>query len=243
MCIAQRIMRVCVFPILCSFVLILSKGILAYLSLCQHASASQLGWKYTHTVRTPLPAPATKVAVVPPIFSGQAIFNLSLISLNVANLTAESVPCLHNTGVNPFHKLNTPSLFTTSETILGSGCLPKLPPEEASWMTLVFRLSPGVTTNTLSVTPAHRTAATLMDVLFLPDTRVRYRFNVSKEKKRTPDLPQRHHQRCRHTTARCMSYSIDFLEMIDPVETEIDSACYIRPPPEYPMPCSAHHPD
>ena len=55
-------------------------------------------------------------------------------------------------------------------------------------MTLVFRLSPGVTTRTLSVTPAHRPAATLMDVLFLSDTRVRYRFEVSKEKKRTPDL-------------------------------------------------------
>lgn len=55
-------------------------------------------------------------------------------------------------------------------------------------MTLVFRLSPGVTTNILSVTPAHRPAATLMDVLFLSDTRVRYRFEVSKEKKRTPDL-------------------------------------------------------
>lgn len=55
-------------------------------------------------------------------------------------------------------------------------------------MTLVFRLSPGVTTNILSVTPAHRPAATLMDVLLLPDTRVRHRFDVSKEKKRTPDL-------------------------------------------------------
>jgi len=27
-----------------------------------------------------------------------------------------------------------------------------------------------------------------MDVLLLPDTRVRHRFDVSKEKKRTPDL-------------------------------------------------------
>lgn len=52
-------------------------------------------------------------------------------------------------------------------------------------MTLVFRLSPGVTTRTLS---AHRPAATLMDVLLLPDIRVRYRFDVSKEKKRTPDF-------------------------------------------------------
>jgi hypothetical protein len=109
--------------------------------------------------------------------------------LNVANLTAELVACLHNTGVQPFHKLNTPSLFTTSDIILGKLCLPRLPPEEASWITLVFRLSPGVTTNTLSVTPAQRPDTTLMAVVFVLEvTRVRYRFEVSKEKKRTPDL-------------------------------------------------------
>jgi hypothetical protein len=90
------------------------------------------GFGSTYTVNTPLPAPATKVAVVPPIFSGQATLNLSLIALNVANLTAELVACLHNTGVQPFHKLNTPSLFTTSDIILGNDCLPRLPPEEAS---------------------------------------------------------------------------------------------------------------
>jgi hypothetical protein len=109
--------------------------------------------------------------------------------LNVANLTAELVACLHSTGVQPFHKLNTPSLFTTSEIILGNDCLPRLPPEEASWITLVFRLSPGVTTNTLSVTPAQRPETTLMAVVFVLEvTRVRYLFEVSKEKKRTPDL-------------------------------------------------------
>jgi hypothetical protein len=146
-------------------------------------------YRYTHTVNTPLPAPAISVAIVPPIFSGQADLNLSLIALNVANLTAEFVACLHNTGVNPFHKLNTPSLLTTSEIILGNDCLPRLPPEEASWITLVFRLSPGVTTNTLSVTPAQRPETTLTIVLLLPpDRRVKYRFEVSKEKKRTPDL-------------------------------------------------------
>lgn len=111
------------------------------------------------------------------------------MALNVANLTAELVPCLHNTGVNPFHKLNTPSLLTTSEIILGNDCFPRLPPEEASWITLVLRLSPGVTTNTLSVTPAQRPEITLTIVLFVPlDRRVKYRFEVSKEKKRTPDF-------------------------------------------------------
>jgi hypothetical protein len=143
----------------------------------------------THTVNTPLPAPATKVAEVPPIVSGQATLNLSLIALNVANLTAELVACLHNTGVHPLHKLNTPSLFTTCEIILGKDCLPKLPPEDASWITRVLRDSPGVTTNTLSVTPAHRPETTFMAVvLVLLDTRVKYLFEVSKEKKRTPDL-------------------------------------------------------
>jgi len=34
-------------------------------------------------------------------------------------------------------------------------------------MTLVFRLSPGVTTNTLSVTPAQRPETTLMAVVFV----------------------------------------------------------------------------
>jgi hypothetical protein len=109
--------------------------------------------------------------------------------LKVANLTAELVACLHNTGVHPLHKLNTPSLFTTCEIILGKLCLPKFPPEDASWITLVFKLSPGVTTSTLSVTPAHKPDTTLMAVvLLLLDTRVKYRFEVSKEKKRTPDL-------------------------------------------------------
>jgi hypothetical protein len=143
----------------------------------------------THTVNTPLPAPATRVAVVPPIFSGQAALNLSLMALKVANLTAELVACLHNTGVQPFHKLITPSLLTTSEIILGKLCLPRFPPDEASWITLVFRLSPGVTTNTLSVTPAHSPETTFIAVVFVLEvTRVRYRFEVSKEKKRTPDL-------------------------------------------------------
>jgi hypothetical protein len=111
------------------------------------------------------------------------------MALKVANLTAELVACLHNTGVQPFHKLNTPSLLTTSEMILGKLCLPRLPPDEASWITLVFRLSPGVTTNTLSVTPAHRPETTFIAVVFVLEvTRVRYRFEVSKEKKRTPDF-------------------------------------------------------
>lgn len=143
----------------------------------------------THTVNTPLPAPAINVAVVPAIFSGQADLNLSLIALNVANLTAEFVACLQSTGVNPFHKLNTPSLLTTSETILGKDCLPRFPPEDASWITLVLRLSPGVTTKTLSVTPAQSPDVTFTIVVLVPlDRRVKYRFEVSKEKKRTPDF-------------------------------------------------------
>lgn len=155
----------------------LSKGILAYLILSgQFLCLSSIEERqvFTHTVNTPLPAPATNVAVVPPIFSGQAPLNRSLIALNVANLTAELVACLHNTGVNPFHKLNTPSLFTTDEIILGNDCFPRFPPEDASWITLVFRLSPGVTTSTLSVTPAQSPETTFMAVLFvLEEIRVR----------------------------------------------------------------------
>jgi hypothetical protein len=172
---AQLVIRVYWLPILCILVLILSKGILAYLFFfISFASCHQKARGGTHTVNTPLPAPATNVAVVPPICSGQATLNLSLIALNVANLTAELVACLHNTGVQPLHKLNTPSLFTTCEIILGKLCLPRFPPEDASWITRVLRDSPGVTTNTLSVTPAHRPDTTFMAVVLVDlDTRVK----------------------------------------------------------------------
>jgi len=157
------------FPILCMRVLTLSNGILAYLHVVSNNTFRPTSASFTYTVTTPLPAPANIVLVVPFIASGHLSLNPSLNAPNVVNLTALFVPCLHSTGVKPLHNDSTPSALTVCATICGRDILPSRPPFALSWITRVFKLSPGVTTRMLSVAPAHRPAERLSQGLRAAD--------------------------------------------------------------------------
>jgi hypothetical protein len=93
--------------------------------------------------------------------------------------------------MKPLQSDSKPCCLTVCATILDNGILLSWPPEAASCMTLVFRLSPGVTTKILSVVPAQSPAVRssqgfLVELPAGPKKGANVLFAVSNEKNLMP---------------------------------------------------------